>query len=113
MIELDNGEALIIGADNPVELDRLFDAWDAANIDGSKKWINDATVTFTLKSGSYAGSTIASGTLSYVAGSNGKYRGVIEDDVALIDGTTYYEEVTADCGADRIQKFRCKRLARY
>lgn len=39
-------------------------------------------------------------TLSFVAGSEGKYTGIIEDDVGLVVGEEYDVEVTVDAGAD-------------
>lgn len=100
-------DALIIGADNPIELAHLKDRW----VEG-EPYIDDATVTFTLKSGSYAGSTVASGTLTSI-NEDGTYRGVVEDNTSLTDGEMYYEEITVDAGNDKIAKFRSKRRARY
>jgi len=39
--------------------------------------------------------------MSYVASSNGKYRGILDEGVALADGQYYVLEVTIDAGSDR------------
>lgn len=67
-------------------------------------FINDATVRLTVKDEdgtSITGQTWPA-TLTYVASSDGVYRGIIEDDVALIDGTTYYAHIDANAGTNRI-----------
>ena len=60
------------------------------------RWINNATVTAEIKDKTGA-VVIASITLSYVASSNGLYRGTITKPQAatLIDGTKYFVEMTA------------------
>lgn len=40
-------------------------------------------------------------TLTYVAASNGRYRGVLQDSLALIDSQTYIATVTVDTGASQ------------
>ena len=61
-------------------------------------YINDATVTATIKTKS--GSTVAGPiAMSYVAASNGLYRGTIADDLAVTLGVSYVAEITADGGA--------------
>jgi hypothetical protein len=67
-------------------------------------FIVDATVTLTVKDAAGASPTGQTwpATLAYVADSDGWYRGIIEDDVALVDGTTYYAHIDANAGANRI-----------
>lgn len=108
-----NGDDLIIGSDNSVVLRGLLDKFDPVDTDEvTPKYIDDATVTFTLKSVSFSGSDVATGTLTAV-GEDGEYRGTIEDATSLTDGTTYYETITVDAGTDRVRLFRSKRIARY
>lgn len=61
------------------------------------------TTTHTEVRMSVTGATDVS--MSYVAASDGKYRGVIDDDVVLVDGATYWIEVSADAGSD-VKDFR-------
>ncbi len=64
--------------------------------DGS--YVNDATVTMTLK---LAGSPVSGATavaLTYVSGSNGRYQGVIPSSVSLTAGGNYTLEITAVSG---------------
>jgi hypothetical protein len=80
-----------IGEDNVVEWLRLRN-----NI--TEAYVNTATVRATLKDST--GEIIAGAwavVLSYVAGSNGDYRGTISAAATsgLTDGGTYYLEVTA------------------
>lgn len=79
-------ETLNILSDNTVEVDGL-----AKN--GS--YINDATVRLTVKDNS--GNALAGATnltLSYVAASSGKYRGVVPSTVSLDLKGTYWGEIT-------------------
>ncbi len=41
-------------------------------------------------------------SMSYVSGSNGKYRGTLDDSVTLTAGETYWIEISADAGSDVI-----------
>lgn len=101
-----NGSDLYIGNDNLVTLDRLLDK-------ATNQYINDATVTFDLRTDySPSGTSVASGTLEYVAGSNGKYQAVIEEDTTLTEGTTYYQEITVAASSDRVAKWQTPRTAR-
>jgi hypothetical protein len=62
---------------------------------GSATYLNDATVTYALKTAS--GTSVSTGTLTYVAASNGNYSGSIESSVTgtLTVGAMYVLEVTA------------------
>lgn len=62
-------------------------------------FINSATVTGQLKTaaGVLVGGVIA---LAYVAASDGKYRGTIEEDIDVSANTAYEVWIDADAGAD-------------
>ncbi|TXH99564.1 MAG: hypothetical protein E6Q76_19645 [Rhizobium sp.] len=64
--------------------------------DGSTEYLNAATVTYAIKT--VAGASVSGGTgsLSYIAGSNGDYIGVIESTVTagLTPGARYIIEYT-------------------
>ncbi len=86
-----------VGNTNLIEVVGLKSA-----VEGS--FVNDADVSVTVKD---ASGTNVSGqtwptTLAYIAASDGLYRGILEDDLALVDGAQYYAHVDADGGADRV-----------
>lgn len=87
--------AIYLSNDNLLEIDGLKNtATDA--------YINNATVTATLVD---EGGTAVVGetwpiTLSYVSGSDGKYRGTLKDTLSLTAGLGYTAQITADGGAD-------------
>ena len=83
---------LYVDNDNTILLEDLYDTVGAA-------YITDATVTWVLKNA--AGTTITSGSLSYVTGTSGTYRGNIEEDTALTVGAVYELTVTAAASGDR------------
>ena len=59
-------------------------------------YVNDATVTFTLKTA--AGVAVSGATaiaMAYVAASNGKYQGTLESTVSLTADASYTLEITA------------------
>lgn len=93
-----------IGSDNIVRLDRLKNA-------STDAYVNTATVTFTLKDASGAvlqGPT----TMSYVAASNGRYDGIIEDTLSLPENASYTVEITATLGTTVLfRKISC--IAKY
>lgn len=76
-------------------------------VDGTP--INNATVTFTVKEydpdTGEIGDTVSGqsfpATMSYVADSDGNYRGILEHDLALVDGENYVAVIDADGGANR------------
>jgi len=78
--------------DNVLVLDELTNAVTGA-------YINSATVTAQLKTatGTSVGAPL---TLAYVAASNGKYRSLIEEDVAVSAGVSYEYHIDADAGSD-------------
>jgi hypothetical protein len=96
---------LYVGSDNLVEWDGLLD-----NL--TEEYINDATIAFVLKPAA-GGSNVASGSLDYVADSDGLYRGTIEEDTSLTVGTKYALEVTATASGDRVDFRRIEYTARY
>lgn len=61
---------------------------------GSGSYLNAATITWALKNA--AGTTLASGSLTYTASSNGNYTGVVQstDTSGLTAGLLYYLEIT-------------------
>lgn len=68
------------------------------------EFISDATVRLTVKDEAGANVTGQTwpATLTYVDASDGVYRGIIEDDVAIEAGTTYIAHIDANAGANRI-----------
>jgi hypothetical protein len=86
-------EVISIGSDNIVRLDALTNASSGA-------FINNATVTFTLKDAS--GNPILSNqTMTYVAASNGRYEGTIPNGTTatMAQNAQYTIEITATSGA--------------
>jgi hypothetical protein len=93
---------IYVAADNLIR-------WDSMQLASTGVFVNDATVTFTLKSA--AGAAVAGATaiaMPYVAASNGRYEGVLESTVSLTVGATYYLEVTATSGgANGFRRIEC------
>jgi hypothetical protein len=95
--------------DNLLTLDKLYN--NDPNVDD---YVNDATVTVTLKDSDdseVSGQTWPT-TLSYVSGSNGKYVATLEDDLSLTADANYTAEVNVDAGSDIIAKFYLELIAR-
>ena len=68
--------------------DIVYDGLRKAN---PHQWINDATLEFTLKDSDFVNVSGAVGiSMDYVAGSNGKYVGVLPGTVSLTADATYY-----------------------
>ena len=87
--------------------------WDAMKNVYDDTFVNDATVTFTVKDSD--GTAVAGAenvVMYYVGNSNGKYNGVLQSSVSLIDGATYYVEVTATSGS-LVGFRRCQAIAQY
>ncbi len=85
-------EVIAIGSDNLVRLDALNNASTGA-------YVNNATVSFTLKDAS--GTPIVSNvSMAYVAGTNGRYEGTITNtgSAALTNNGSYTIEITANSG---------------
>jgi len=89
-------ESLYIDSDNLVTLDALYD-------NAAAEYVNDATVTVTLtdRAGNEVSGETWPVTLSYVAGSDGKYRGTLSDSLSLSANRRYTAKVTADGGAGK------------
>lgn len=90
--------SLLVSTDNIVEIDGLQDQSDSS-------YINDATVTVTLLD---AGDNEVSGqswplTMSYVSGSNGKYRATLIDTLSLKANRRYLAKIEADGGSGRLR----------
>lgn len=86
-----------VGNTNLIELTGLKSAAEGS-------YVNNADVTVTVKdkdSNEVSGQTWPA-TMNYVATSNGNYRGILEDDLALVDGTMYFAHIDADAGENRI-----------
>lgn len=99
---------LLVGNDQVIE---LLGARDAVTGD----YLNSKTVTCTVKDSdgvNVSGETWPI-TLSYIAASNGDYRGTLEDGLALEDGNTYIVEVHIDAGSDLIGFWRFEVVAQY
>jgi len=108
------GGNLYIGEDNIVFWgDR--DTPNSGLYDNSlKSFVNDATVTFTLKNSSNSAVSGASSvSMSYVTGTNGVYEGTLEDGVSLTENATYYLEITATGSGDRVGFRRITYTAKY
>jgi len=69
------------------------------------------TSTYTELQMSVTSATAVS--MSYVTSSNGKYRGTLDDSVALKDGELYWVEISIDAGSDVIDFRRFDARARY
>ncbi len=76
--------------------------WDGLKSPRTGAFVNGATMTFTLRDTdevAIAGATAI--PMSYIAGSDGKYQGTLQDTVALGDpGTHYFCDITATSGGD-------------
>src|SRR5207244_3075665 len=86
-------EVISIGSDNTVRLDALTNASSGA-------YINNATVTFTLKDSTGA-AVLSNQTMSYVSASNGRYEGTIPNGTTstMAQNAQYTIEITATSGA--------------
>lgn len=97
---------LCVDSDNLIEWDEMKDVYDDT-------YVNDATVTFTLKDAD--GDAVADAEdipMPYVGNSNGKYNGTLQSTVVLVDGDTYYLEISATSGA-LVGFRRCQAVAQY
>lgn len=94
---------LFLESDNLIEVDELKFAADGT-------FVNDATVTMTLKD--IDGNVLANAlnvTLSYVLSSNGKYQGILDSTVPLVLGTDYFLFTTATQSTNKTTfKTQCK-----
>jgi len=108
------GGNLYIGQDNLVEWGSVDEQGTGLYDNNLGSFDNSATVTFTLyQSDGTSAVSGGSGTCSYITGSQGCYRGTLEDGVSLTSGTTYILEVLATGSGDRIGRRRISYVARY
>ncbi len=87
---------LYIGEDNLIEWVDMIRADTGA-------YVNDATVAFTVKNS--GGTTVASGSCSYVAASDGLYQGIADAATVLTDGEQYTIELTASGTYTGLRRF--------
>lgn len=80
---------------------------------GTVQYLNSATITYAIKT--VGGATVAggTGTLDYVSGTNGNYRGVVEStvtaDTVLSEGTQYNVWITlSQAPYDGFRKLVCR-----
>lgn len=101
---------LYVGNDNLVELDELKDESDGS-------YVNDATVTLTDledKDGTSVTGQSFPTSMAYVAASNGKYQGTLEDGLAVTAGEKYFATIDVDAGSDKIAQWtlECRAMTR-
>ena len=86
---------------------------DLAQLASTDAYVNAGTATWELKDDDDA--SLATGTLSYVAASDGRWQGAIDkDDVADVTvGGTYWLEVTIDNGSGAEGFRRIQLIAQY
>ncbi len=89
---------LYVNSDNLIQLDALTLAADDS-------YVNDATVTFTLKDADEAVVSGASAiSMGYVEDSDGKYQGTLQSTVSLSAGLKYLLDMTATSGSNVLFK---------
>lgn len=94
-------------SDNLVRLDKLRNA-------STDAYVNTATVTFTLREKDDALTAVSGATnisMAYVAGSNGRYEGILQDSVVMVADREYWLDVTAIDGASKLFR-RCESVCR-
>lgn len=98
-------DSIFVGADNSIWY-RGLKADDAPTT-----YINSATITFSLytsEANAIAETSAVSGasaiSMPYVSGSNGDYRGILDDAVVLTNGSVYYLVVKVDAGSGKKDK---------
>jgi hypothetical protein len=99
-------EVISIGSDNIVRLDALTNASSGA-------FINNATVTYTLKD-STGNAVLSNQTMSYLAASNGRYEGTLPQSTTttMAVNAQYSIEITAiQGGLTLFRKLSC--IAKY
>lgn len=100
-------DCLVLWGDPAIPGSGLYD-------NNTGQFVNDATVTFQLyESDGTTAVSGASGTCSYVTGSQGCYSGVLEDGTSLTENSTYYLQITASASGDRVGLRRLKYVASY
>lgn len=98
--------ALYVGNDLRVRWDRMTDELTGL-------YINDATVSFTLKDSTGIAVTGANAvSMPYVTSSNGRYQAKLAGTVSLTNGARYYLEISAS-SAGRVGFRRIACTAQY
>lgn len=102
-------DILLIGNDHTLEVTGLQDELSPLS------YLNAATVTARIKNTNDSDVTGETWpiTLSYVAASNGNYRGNISDAIAFLNGAFYIVEITADAGSGLLAFWRKEVVAQY
>lgn len=95
-------QTLYINADNLIRYDR-------ARLASTDAYVNAGTSTWTLRDAALA--SLATGSLAYVASTNGRWHGAIDktDTDTLTEGETYYVDITLDngSGAEDFRRVEC------
>ena len=74
-------------------------SWEGMQNESTDAYINDATVTFTLKdSAGVAVSGAEDVSMTYQSATDGNYHGVLESTVTLTESAHYHLELTATSG---------------
>jgi hypothetical protein len=90
-------KVLWISNDNLIRLLNLKDTSGGDDVAGTA--VTTATVTAVVKDS--ADTTVDTVSLTFQAGTNGDYEGILADTTSLTEGAKYSIEITADDGADR------------
>lgn len=108
------GGNLYIGQDNIVFWGDRHKPNSGLYDNNLEQFINNATLTFTLKdSSNVAVSGASTVSMAYVTGTKGVYEGVMEDGVSLTENSVYYLEITATASGDRVGLRRIQFVATY
>lgn len=112
------GGNLYVGEDSIVYWGNRDEPGSGLYDNSLRSFVNDATVTFALyQSDGATAVSNASGSCSYVTGSQGCYEGVLEDGtsptITLTSGSTYILEIIATGSGDRIGRRRLSFVAKY
>ena len=97
---------LQLNNDNPVEIDGVM------NVDG--EYVSNATITLTLYTTDDTPATVSGATgltMSYVSGSQGRYRTVIPSTVALVENANYTIRILGDVTGDAQLRIEAPALA--
>lgn len=75
--------------------------WDCMKLASTGSFVNDATVTFTLKNAAGTAITGADTISMTTQNQSGRYDGTLESTVDIDIGTKYFIEITATRGDDK------------
>lgn len=109
------GGELFIGADLLVEYGSVDVPGSGLFDNNLRAFDNTATITFDLKDSANTSVSGAAGSCSYLTGSQGCYRGVLEDaaTATLTRGSTYDLVLTVAGSNDRVDVRRISYIAKY